>query len=170
MTSTRSRRRAVVALTAAAAALLTVSACGGGGGGSTAGTASPTFVFASGTDTPGVVPDGGGPAMPGMPSMPAPATTPASATSPGNVAAGPDAVSITNFAFAPASLTVPVGTTVTWTNKDEEPHTVSADDGSFRSQGLGTGSTFTFTFTKAGTFAYICTIHPFMHGTVVVTP
>ena len=82
---------------------------------------------------------------------------------------GPNAVSISNFAFAPATLTVPVGTTVTWTNHDEEPHTVVAGDGSFHSPGLGTDATFSNTFATAGTFDYVCSIHPFMHGTVVVT-
>ena len=80
-----------------------------------------------------------------------------------------DAVSISNFAFAPATLTVPVGATVTWTNHDEEPHTVVASDGSFHSPGLGTDATYSYTFPTAGTFDYICSIHPFMHGTVVVT-
>ena len=80
-----------------------------------------------------------------------------------------DAVSISNFAFVPATLTVPVGATVTWTNHDEEPHTVVAGDGSFHSPGLGTDATFSYTFATAGTFDYICSIHPFMHGTVVVT-
>ena len=79
-------------------------------------------------------------------------------------------VNIDNFAFAPATLTVAAGNTVTWTNKDEEPHTVVASDGSFHSPGMGTaGHLFTYTFPTAGTFDYICSIHPFMHGTVVVT-
>ena len=79
-------------------------------------------------------------------------------------------ITISNFAFVPASLTVPVGATVTWTNKDEEPHNVISSDGStFHSPGLGTGATYTFTFPAAGTFDYTCGIHPFMHGTVVVT-
>jgi amicyanin len=78
-------------------------------------------------------------------------------------------VDITNFAFAPASLAVKVGDTVTWTNKDEEPHNVVANDGSFHSPGMDANATFSFTFTKAGSFDYICGIHPFMHGTVVVT-
>ncbi|OBB67420.1 cupredoxin family copper-binding protein [Mycobacterium sp. 852014-50255_SCH5639931] len=78
-------------------------------------------------------------------------------------------VNIDGFAFAPATLTVPVGTTVTWTNRDEEPHTVAASDGSFHSPGMGTGATFTHTFSDAGTFDYVCSIHPMMHGSVVVT-
>jgi plastocyanin len=78
-------------------------------------------------------------------------------------------VTIDGFAFEPASLTVTAGTTVTWTNRDEEPHTVAASDGSFHSPGMGTGGTFTHTFSAAGTFDYVCSIHPMMHGTVVVT-
>ncbi|ORV60162.1 amidase [Mycobacterium europaeum] len=80
-----------------------------------------------------------------------------------------DRVNIDGFAFAPAMLTVAVGTTVTWTNRDEEPHTVAASDGSFHSPGMGTGATFTHTFTAPGTFDYVCSIHPMMRGTVVVT-
>ena len=80
-----------------------------------------------------------------------------------------DAISINNFAFVPATLTVPVGGTVTWTNQDQEPHTVVAGDGSFRSPGLGTDATYSYTFPTAGSFDYTCSIHPFMHGTVVVT-
>jgi amicyanin len=81
-----------------------------------------------------------------------------------------NAVNIDNFAFAPASLTVKAGSTVTWTNHDEEPHTVAANDGSFHSPGLGAQGTYSYTFPAPGTFDYICSIHPFMHGTVVVTP
>ncbi len=80
-----------------------------------------------------------------------------------------DQVSIDNFAFAPATLTVKAGATVTWTNRDEEPHTVAAGDGSFRSPGMGTGATYSHTFGSAGKFDYVCSIHPMMHGTVVVT-
>ncbi|MBZ4560325.1 cupredoxin domain-containing protein [Mycobacterium avium] len=84
-------------------------------------------------------------------------------------AAGPNQVVIDGFAFAPATLTVPAGTTVTWINRDEEPHTVAASDGSFHSPGMGTGAVFTHTFSAAGTFDYVCSIHPMMRGTVVVT-
>lgn len=80
-----------------------------------------------------------------------------------------DQVNIDGFAFAPATLTVSVGAPVTWTNRDEEPHTVAASDGSFHSPGMGTGATFTHTFTAPGTFEYVCSIHPMMRGTVVVT-
>jgi plastocyanin len=122
--------------------------------------------------TPGMV--GAGPTgsaamstapMPGM-AGPAGSTAPAAPEAP----AAPNAVNISNFAFAPVSLTVPVGTTVTWTNKDEEPHTVVSNDGStFHSPGLGTDQTYSYTFAKPGTFDYTCSIHPFMHGTVEVT-
>ena len=78
-------------------------------------------------------------------------------------------MNITDFKFDPATLTVPVGTTVTWTNQDEEPHTVAAKDGSFHSPGMDTHGTYSFTFTTAGSFDYICSIHPFMTGKVVVT-
>jgi plastocyanin len=78
-------------------------------------------------------------------------------------------VNIDGFAFVPVTLTVTAGTTVTWTNHDEEPHTVAASDGSFHSPGMGTGATFSHTFSTAGTFDYVCSIHPMMHGTVVVT-
>ena len=71
-------------------------------------------------------------------------------------------MSISNFKFNPATLTVPVGATVTWTNQDEEPHTVAAKDGSFHSPGMDTHGTYCFTFTDAGLFDYICSIHPFM--------
>ncbi len=68
-----------------------------------------------------------------------------------------------------ANPAVPAGTTVTWINRDEEPHTVAASDGSFHSPGMGTGAVFTHTFSAAGTFDYVCSIHPMMRGTVVVT-
>ena len=78
-------------------------------------------------------------------------------------------MAIKNFAFVPAAITVPVGTTVTWTNTDEEPHTVSATGGPFHSAALNTGATYRYTFTKPGQYRYLCTIHPFMRATVVVT-
>lgn len=92
----------------------------------------------------------------------------ASVTAPAAPVSG-NQVNIDGFAFAPATLTVTAGTTVTWTNRDEEPHTVAASDGSFHSPGMGTGATFTHTFADPGTFDYVCSIHPMMHGTVVVT-
>jgi len=82
-------------------------------------------------------------------------------------AAGHD-VAVQNFAYNPASITVQVGDSVTWTNQDAVPHTVTADDGSFDQPLNASGGVATITFTKAGTFTYHCTIHPSMHGTVVV--
>ncbi|MDT5093825.1 MAG: hypothetical protein QOH60_3188 [Mycobacterium sp.] len=106
--------------------------------------------------------------MPGMSSMP-PMPTSGSSTGPAAPVAG-NAVSIDNFAFTPATLTVHIGSAVTWTNHDEEPHTVAANDGSFHSPGLDAQGTYSFTFSKPGTYDYICSIHPFMRGSVVVTP
>jgi len=79
-------------------------------------------------------------------------------------------VKIDNFSFGPATITVAVGTTVTWTNRDDIPHTVvSADDPrAFKSKVMDTDEKFSFTFTKAGTFPYFCSVHPKMTGTVVV--
>ncbi|HEY2706381.1 MAG TPA: cupredoxin family copper-binding protein [Candidatus Dormibacteraeota bacterium] len=97
-------------------------------------------------------------------SMPAAATSAAPAAP---VAA--DHVAIAAFAFGPATVMVKPGTTVTWTQQDEDQHTVTADDGSFASSPLVTGGTYTHTFTAPGTYHYHCAIHPFMHGTVIVT-
>ena len=85
-------------------------------------------------------------------------------------AATPDAVTIDNFAFAPAAITVAPGTKVTWTNRDGEPHTiVSADDPKlFKSAPLDTNDSYSFTFDKPGTYRYFCSIHPQMTGTIVV--
>ena len=77
-------------------------------------------------------------------------------------------VKIDNFSFAPGTLTVPVGTTVTWTNRDDIPHTVVSIDGVFKSKVMDTDEKFSYTFTKAGTFPYFCSIHPKMTGKVVV--
>jgi len=103
--------------------------------------------------------------MPGMPGMKMNAT-------PVDVAPSePNAVNINNFAFSPKELTVAVGTTVTWTNKDEEPHTVVTPGGgpaAFKSGALDGGDQFSFTFTKPGTYRYFCSVHPFMTATVVV--
>ena len=78
------------------------------------------------------------------------------------------AAAIAQFAFQPPTLDVPVGTTVTWTNQDPAPHTVTAADGSFASEILDAGATFGFTFGTPGTFAYTCQVHPSMEGTVTV--
>jgi plastocyanin len=78
-------------------------------------------------------------------------------------------IKIDNFAFTPETFTVPVGTTVQWTNRDDIPHTVVSDDKTtFKSKALDTDEKFSFTFTKAGTYPYFCSVHPKMTGKVVV--
>jgi plastocyanin len=78
------------------------------------------------------------------------------------------AVKIDNFVFGPQTLTVAAGTTVTWTNSDDIPHTSVSTDGVFKSKVLDTDEKFSYTFTKAGTYPYYCTIHPKMTGKIVV--
>jgi plastocyanin len=77
-------------------------------------------------------------------------------------------VKIDNFSFGPATLTVAVGTTVTWVNHDDIPHTVVSTDGVFKSKVLDTDEKFSFTFSKAGSYPYFCSIHPKMTGKVIV--
>lgn len=77
-------------------------------------------------------------------------------------------VNIQNFSFSPATLTVAVGTKVTWLNEDAAAHTVTSDNGSFGSSPLNQGDSYGFTFAKAGTYNYHCSIHPSMEGTVIV--
>jgi plastocyanin len=76
-------------------------------------------------------------------------------------------VMIDNFTFEPAQLTVKIGTTVTWTNRDDIPHTV-VSAGKFRSKTLDTDDSFSFTFTAAGDYTYFCSLHPHMKGTITV--
>jgi len=83
-------------------------------------------------------------------------------------AASATAVTISGFAFGPASISIPVGSTVTWTNQDGTAHTVTADDGSFDSGSLAQGATFSQTFDTPGTYTYHCAIHSSMTGTVTV--
>ncbi|HZU72082.1 MAG TPA: cupredoxin family copper-binding protein [Acidimicrobiales bacterium] len=78
------------------------------------------------------------------------------------------AITIQNFAFSPSNLNVPVGATVTVTNKDSSTHTWTANDGTFDSGDLAQGKSFSFTFKKAGSYPYKCTLHTFMTGTVTV--
>jgi len=105
------------------------------------------------------------------------ATTPAAAESmPPAAGSGQDAPVATNtvaiqiFAFSPATVTVKAGTTITWTNRDQDAHTVTAMSGPFQSPTLNTGQSYQYTFSTPGRFDYLCTIHPFMTATVVVTP
>ncbi len=85
-------------------------------------------------------------------------------------AAEPNTITIDNFSFGPQTLTVAPGTTVTWINHDDEPHTVvnAGDPRAFKSGALDTDDKFTVTFDKPGTYDYFCSIHPHMTGTVVV--
>jgi plastocyanin len=84
-------------------------------------------------------------------------------------AAASTGVTIKNFKFGPASSSVRVGDTITWSNQDIAAHTATASDGSFDTGTINQGKSGSHTFTKAGTFAYICSIHPSMKGTVVVS-
>ena len=77
-------------------------------------------------------------------------------------------VKIDNFSFGPVAITVSVGTTVTWINRDDIPHTVVSTDKVFKSKVLDTDEKFSYTFTKAGEYPYFCSIHPKMTGKVVV--
>jgi amicyanin len=152
-----------VILRLTAATILLTSACSSHT--STATSTSPSVTFQSGM-TPGMSGTSAPGAMSGM-EMPPGSASAAPPDSPASQ--GGSAVAITDFKFNPATLTVPVGTTVTWTNQDEEPHTVAAKDGSFHSPGMDTHGTYSYKFDAAGSFDYICSIHPFMTGTVVVT-
>ncbi len=86
----------------------------------------------------------------------------------GSVLAADTPVTIQGFAFGPASVTVQVGDSVTWSNEDTTAHTATAGDGTFDTGSIAAGSTGSATFDTAGTYAYACSIHPAMTGTVVV--
>jgi plastocyanin len=77
-------------------------------------------------------------------------------------------VRVDNFTFAPDTLIVPVNSTVTWVNKDDIPHVIASNDGVFKSKALDTDQKYSYTFTKAGTYAYYCSIHPKMVGKIVI--
>ena len=78
------------------------------------------------------------------------------------------AVTIDNFVFEPARLTVKAGTTVTWTNRDDIPHTVASKDRLFKSKAMDTDETYSFTFSTPGEYGYFCSLHPHMTATIVV--
>jgi plastocyanin len=78
------------------------------------------------------------------------------------------AVKIENFTFAPQRVTVKAGTTVTWTNDDDIPHTVASSTKAFKSKVLDSDDKFSFTFTTPGIYEYFCSLHPHMTGTLVV--
>ena len=110
-------------------------------------------------------------AVPAAPDTTTATATPAMDMTPtaATATAGDTKVVIDTYKFGPDQLTVPVGTTVTWTNDDDDAHTVVAKDDTFRSESLAKGQSFRYTFTKAGTYAYLCSIHPFMVASVTVT-
>jgi len=85
-------------------------------------------------------------------------------------AANPAAVQIDNFHYTPPSLIVAPGTTVTWTNADDSPHSVREKDGKFKSAALDTDDTFSQTFVEPGEYEYFCSIHPYMTGKIIVKP
>jgi plastocyanin len=96
-------------------------------------------------------------------------TRPNLAASPGEKPASAATVKIDNFSFGPATITIPAGTTVTWTNNDDVPHVVTSDDNKmFKSRALDTDDHFSFTFTNPGTYNYYCAIHPKMTAKIVV--
>ena len=80
----------------------------------------------------------------------------------------PTQIVVKDFMFSPTPLTVKAGSTVTWINKDDEPHTVVSDTGVFKSGGMDTNESFSYNFDKPGTYHFTCSIHPRMVGTVVV--
>ena len=97
-------------------------------------------------------------------------TITATTAAPSTTAGTPEtAISIASFAFGPDTVTIPVGTTVTWTNdEDSIDHTTTSDDGVWDSATLKPGEQFSFTFDQPGTFTYFCNIHPSMTATIVV--
>ncbi len=141
----------VGALAVSTSALGALIACGGSSNAASQSTVAPTMV------------------MPTMDHMPATGVT-TTRTAASAVAVDPKSpqVGIDNFNFAPKSLSIAVGTTVTWTNRDDVPHTVTSREKKFGSQALDTDEHFTFTFTEPGTYAYFCAIHPIMTAEIVV--
>jgi plastocyanin len=128
----------------AAGLIVLLAACGGG-----------TTTTAAPTNTPTTAPTN------------TPTTAPTNTPTTGPTSNG-NSVTIMNFAFSPATLTVKTGTKVTWMNNDTVTHTVTADQAAFDSGDLSPGNSFSFTFTKTGTFSYHCNIHHNMMATIIV--
>jgi plastocyanin len=153
-----SRSLRYAAVTSVAAAVLALAACGSSGNSTSSGAGSGDRSYGGGATTAGAAAStaaGGA------------ATT--AAAGGGAAAAGAGAVSIKDFAFNPADVTVAKGTTVTWKNDDSATHRIKSGDGSFDSKDLKNGNSFDHTFDTAGTFDYICGIHPSMKGKITVT-
>ena len=146
----------------ALAAAMALGACGSSTAARAVATSAPPAAMAATTVPAGTT----------APAAMAATTAPAAATATSASAAAsaaPAAVTVADFAFAPATLTVKAGTAVVWTNKDAFAHSVRSADGAFGEQPLKAGQTATVTFAKPGTYAYLCGIHNSMTGTVVVT-
>ncbi len=170
MDTSFSRRRPGAAAALLAAAGLALAACSGPAHSTASATAAAITPGSGQSSLAGLPGAAGQPSSPAsMPSMTMPAS--AGAQTPAGVPMASDSVAIKNFAFAPASVTVKVGTTVTWTNQDTDAHTVTSQNnaGPLNSQALNTGQGYSYTFTAPGTYSYLCTIHPFMTATVTVT-
>ncbi len=125
------------------------------------------------TPQAGLLPTAGPPMVTPTPeAMPLESGTPVAAAAAGTPATGAatdgTSVEIKDYAFTPPTLTVPAGTTVTWTNNDTVPHTTTAQDGSFDSGNLNPGQSFSFTFSTPGSYPYVCQYHAGMQGTIVV--
>src|SRR6185369_5083449 len=94
----------------------------------------------------------------------------ASAGDTATTAVTPTVIVIKDFAFSPSALTIAPGTTVTWVNEDETPHTIADNGKAFRSAALDTDERFSHIFTQPGEFTYYCTMHPMMVGKIIVKP
>jgi plastocyanin len=151
MKSGKARLVLVMLLTSVLVGSLATLSCGG----SSKKSETPTPRPPAATNTPMVVPTG-------TPAALKPTQTPSTPQ------AQQASVTIKDFEFAPSTVTIKVGGTVTWTNDGPSAHTVTADDGSFNSGELQKGKTFSRTFDSTGTFSYHCSIHPSMKAQVVV--
>jgi plastocyanin len=156
--------RLITVAAGAATAVATLVACGAPTDAATGTPAAPAASAPAAAAAGGL--DADPSAMPGMAMPAAPA-----AASAGDAPVATDTVAIQNFAFSPATVTVKAGSTITWTNSDQDPHTVtSMNNGPLHSPPMSNGDTYRYTFTAPGRYEYLCTIHPFMTATVVVTP
>ena len=155
-----SRSLRYAAVTSVAAAVLALAACGSSSDSSTS----------SGAGSGGGY-GGGGATTAGAAATTAAAAGAATTAASGGAApaAGAGGVTIKDFAFDPGDLKVAKGTTVTWKNDDSTTHRIKSGDGSFDSKDLKNGDSFEHTFDTAGSFAYVCGIHPSMKGTITVT-
>ncbi len=132
---------------------LFLSACSSSGSKETQSPPAPTVSRNSNTETSKME-------MPARPSPVAGKDLPTSST--------PNQVAVENFSFQPGTLTVKAGTTVTWVNHDDEPHTVNENDKRFKSGTLDTDAKFSYKFTSPGSYSYFCSLHPRMTGQIVV--